>query len=79
MYTLKDKLRISNSFLFNPAPLILCKQKENCIYILSSKGGSKQHDLLFHFVKDQMLFNGREMTAKKILVSPNDDAKGDRR
>ena len=26
-----------------------------------------------------MLFNGREMTAKKILVSPNDDAKGDRR
>ena len=38
---------------------------------------SKQHDLLFHFVKDQMLCNDREMTVKKVLVNPNDDAKGD--
>ena len=43
----------------------------------SIQGGFKQHDLLFHFVKDQMLCNDREMTVKKVLVNPNDDAKGD--
>ena len=31
-----------------------------------------------HVCMDQMLgFNGPEMTVKKILVNPNDDAKGD--